>query len=161
MGFGLTKKEVEALKVDKFIVDTLCEALAQLKQCRSEEERVDYYIVLAAVAPRCESGRDRAGMIRAVCERLRVERGARYVKGEKRPYAFDKAITQREKFDDMAQLDGPLKPGDQATSRGQPCSIVEIDNVSDTCTLLFSVGGAEAIRSYTCIYTGVDEQSRR
>lgn len=109
--------------MDRFIVERPREALGQLKQCRSEEERVDYHIVLAAVAPRREAFRDRAGMIRAFCARLGVARGARYTKGEKRPYVFDKAITQREKFDDLAQSNGPLKPGDEAISRGERCSV--------------------------------------
>ena len=70
MGFGLTEEEVAEAKVDKYIVNRLRAALAELKQCRSESERVDYHIVSAAVAPTRESEGDKAGIIRKVAARL-------------------------------------------------------------------------------------------
>lgn len=55
--------------------------------------------MLAAVAPTRVAERDTSGKTRAVTERLGVRRGARYVKGEKRLFAFDQAMAQREVFD--------------------------------------------------------------
>lgn len=158
LGIGLSKEEVALAKTDKYIVDRLKAALGQLKQCRSEEERCDYHTVLAAVAPTREAVGEKEGMINKVSERLGVEQGARYVKktGEKRPYVFDQAITQRGAFDQAALLVGRLEPGDRATSRGQPCTIIAIDYEADTCTLSFSLRGIEAVRTYSHIYKGVD-----
>ena len=51
----MSKEQVAQAKVDKQIVDRLVAALHQLKQCRSEEERVDYHVVLGAVAPTREA----------------------------------------------------------------------------------------------------------
>ena len=158
MGFGLTEEEVAASKTDAYIVDRLRAALHQLKQCRSEEERVDYHTVLTAVAPTREAACDTKGMIAKVASRLRVEPGSRYVKttGEKRPYAFDNAITRRTQYDEAAAQSGPLQPGQAAISRGQACTVLEIDYEADTCKLGFSTGGVEIERDYTCIYKGKD-----
>ena len=49
---------------------------------------------------------------------------------------------------------GPLKVGDAATSRGQLCTILEIDHNANTCKLAFSEGGVNAECDYTCIYKG-------
>jgi hypothetical protein len=157
MGFGLTKEEVEASKTDKHIVDRLRAALHQLKQCRSEEERVDYHTVLTAVAPIRVAIGDVSGMMAKVAARLRVEPGSRYTKaGEKRPYAFDGAVTRRTAYDEAAAKSGQLQPGESAISRGQPCTVLEIDYEADTCKLSFSAGGVEVERDYSCIYKGKD-----
>lgn len=161
MGFALSKEEVDRLKVDTYIVERIRSALTQLKQCRTEEERVDYHTVLGALAPTRAAARDSEGMIRAVSERLGIERGARYVLGgEKRPYAFDQAITRRAHYDGEVERAGPLRPGDAATSRGQKCVVVDINYEADTCTLCFGTCGVEAQHSYTCIYKGVNPPRR-
>ena len=152
----MTKYEVEAAKIDKYIVDRVKAVLCQLKQCRSEEERVDYHTILTGLAPERVEPRAGQGMIRKVSARLHVERGSRYNKkmGETRHYAFDQAITSREKYDEAAALCGELQPGDKATSRGQSCTVIEIDHEADTCKLGFAVGGIEATRDFSCIYKG-------
>ena len=63
---GSSAEEVEQAKTDKYIVYRLHAALKQLKQCRSEDERVDYHTVLAAVAPERTAARDQSGMVRKV-----------------------------------------------------------------------------------------------
>ena len=157
LNLKLTKEEVEQAKTDRCIVDRLVAALHQLKQCRSEEEWTFYRVVLAAVAPQRQQPGNPTGMIKKISARLKVQRGSRYVKatGERRPRAFDQAIEQRASFD-VARLHGNLSPGDAATSRGQQCTIVEIDWEKDTCTLAFESGGIEVTRSYNCIYKGKD-----
>lgn len=149
------------MKVDKYIVGRIVAALRQLKQCRTEEERVGYHIVLAALAPELESVRSQAGMGRAVSERLGIARGARYIGGTKRLYAFDQAIACRSRYDEECFQSGPLEAGDEATSRGRPCTIVEIDYQADTCKLCFSTGGVSVIRDYSCIYKGTNPPSTR
>lgn len=157
LNLKLTKEEVEQAKTDRCIVDRLVAAIHQLKQCRSEEERNDYGVVLSAVAPQREQPGNPTGMIKKISERLRVQRGSRYVKatGERRARAFEQAIERRAGFD-IARLQGNLSPGDAATSRGQACTIVEIDWEADTCKLAFKSGGIEVMRSYDCIYKGKD-----
>lgn len=155
LGFTLSKEEVEQLKVDTYLIDRVVQALSQLKQCRTEAEREDYHIVLAALAPKREAERSREGMLRAASQRLRVERGVRYFNGEKRPYAFDQAVARRAVFDEAVfKCSDALKPGDEGISHGQLCTVVEIDHKEDTCALRFSQGGVEAVREYTCIYRG-------
>ena len=160
MGYGLGQDEVAAAKTDKYIVDRLRAALQQLKQCRSKEECLDYHTVLAAVAPTREEKRDQQGMIVKVATRLNVRRGARYVKstGEKRPYVFDQAITQRAVFYRVATYCGRLVAGAEAlaTSRSQPCTVIEIDYEADTCKLGFSAGGETVVRDFSCIFKGRD-----
>lgn len=158
MGFGLTKEEVENAKIDKYIVDRARAVINQLKRCRSEFERLDYHLVLAALAPERTAAGNLEGMIAKVTKRLGVTRGARYIKstGEKRERAFDKAVTQRGQYDEAAAMSGQLKPGDAATSRGRPCTVVEIDYKADTCKLAFSAGGIEVSRDFTCISKGID-----
>lgn len=154
MGFGLTQEEVAQAKVDKYIVDRLRAVLKQLKQCRTEDERTTYHIVLASLAPERDCERSRDGMLRAVSERVGVQRGARYFKGEKRPYAFDAAVTQRGTYDEAAKITSPLQVGDCATSRGRPCTVLEIDYEADKCKLLFRARNVEVTKSYECIYKG-------
>ena len=157
MGFGLTKDEVEASKTDKYIVDRLRAALHQLKQCRDWAEWADYHTVLAAAAPIREAVGKGKGMMAKVAARLGVEPGSRYTKaGEKRPYAFDGAVTRRTAYDEAAAKSGPLQPGESAISRSQPCTVLEIDYEADTCTLSFSAGGVEVVRNHSCIYKGKD-----
>ena len=157
LNLKLTKEEVEQAKTDRYIVDRLVDAIQELKQCRSLEEWIDYCVVLAAVAPERADPGNPTGMIKKVSERLKVQRGSRYVKatGERRPRAFDQAISRRAAAFDVARLKG-LGPGSAATSRGQPCTVVEIDREKDTCTLAFESGGIEVTRSYDCIYKGKD-----
>ena len=77
MEYGLTKEEVENAKIDKYIVNRACAVINQLKRCRSEFERLDYHLVLAALAPERATAGDQEGMIaKVVAKRLGVTRGA-------------------------------------------------------------------------------------
>ena len=171
LGLKLSKQAVEQAKTDAYIVDRLKAALHQLKQCRSKDEWLDYHIILAAIAPERFSAaeaskhRGEGRSIEKVCARLALNPKARYKKGSKEPRqpAIQKAITRRaEQFDATVDLQraAPLKVGDAASSRGQPCTVVEIDHDADTCKLSFSSNGVEAVRSYTCIYKGKDARGK-
>ena len=161
LNFKLSAWEMKQSETDAYIVARLKAALAVLKHCTSEAQRVDLHVILSAVAPERRAEHDQAGMIRRVAERLGVQRGSRYVNatGEKRPRVLDQSITVREKFDEAVDLGGgPLKPGDAATSRGRPCTVIEIDYEKDTCKLAFKVAGVRLIRDeFSCIAKGRGE----
>lgn len=164
LGFKLSEEQVKAAQVDAYIVDRTSAALRQLKLCRTEEERQDYGLVLAAVAPTREAKGDAHGMIAAVCKRLGVARGSRYIKasGERRPYAADQAITRREKWDELLQSSAaaPFKVGDRAMSRSRMCTIMAINYDADTCTVRFEKDGVMRDCDYTCIYKPKDAPTR-
>ena len=159
-----SREAVEQSKTDAYIVERLKGALHQLKRCRSKDEWLDYHIILAAIAPERLSAaeaskhRSEGRSIEKVCARLELNPKARYPKGSKEPRqpAIQKAITRRAEFDAALDLQraAPLKVGDTASTRGQSCTVVEIDYDADTCTLGFSLNGVEVVRSYTCIYKG-------
>lgn len=158
MGFKLTREETDALRTDKVIVDRLVVALQQLKQCRSKAEREDYGVVLAAVAPHRYEARSQDGMIRRVSQRLRVQRGSRYVKatGERRPRAFDQAVTRRDCWDAIVERNysQPINVGDECISRGRPCMVLAIDHEQDTCLLRFTNGSISCDRRFAHIAKG-------
>ena len=156
LGLKLSKEAVAQAKVDSYTIGRVRSALHQLKQCRSEAEQTDYSVVLAATAPERDVAKSHPGVsIEKVFDSLGVQSGSRYVKatGERRPRAPDQAITRRTTYD-RSLLSRELQPGDAATSRGRPCTVLAIDHEADTCTLGFKVGNVELTRNYTCIYKG-------
>lgn len=159
LGLKLSRQQVKDAETDAYIRLRLKAVLKEFKFCDSEEQRQDLHLVLAALAPERSAERDRSGMIRRVAATLGIQRGSRYIKATKirRPYPLERAISVRAAFDEAITLGhGPLKPGSAATSHGQPCTVVDIDYDADTCTLAFSAGGVEQIRSFSIIYKGKD-----
>jgi hypothetical protein len=160
LNLKLSAEEVKQAKTDAYIVTRLKAALAVLKRCATEAQRVDLHVILGAVAPERHTKGDQSGMIKRVADRLDVQRGSRYVKatGDQRARVFEQTIVQRDAFDKAVDLGrGPLKPGDAATSRSRPCTVVEIDYEADTCKLAFEVAGIKTTRDYHCIYKGRSE----
>ena len=144
LGLSLSAERVKQAETDAEIVDGLRASIDVLKRCGSPEQHT---VLLAAVAPEKKAARDPTGWIRRVAERLGVNRTTRVVKGEERPRAFARAIDARAAFDAAVDLGkGPLKVGDAASSRGQLCTILEIDPAANTCKLGFSAGGVEIER---------------
>ena len=147
LGLSLSAERVKQAETDAEIVDRLRASIDVLKRCGSPEQHTDYHVLLAAVAPEKKAARDPTGWICRVAERLGVNRTTRVVKGEERPRAFARAIDARAAFDAAVDLGkGPLKVGDAASSRGQLCTILEIDPAANTCKLGFSAGGVEIER---------------
>ena len=62
-------------ETDAYIIERVKAALYVLKNCESETARIEYGILLAALAPERLAMRDPKGMIRKVAERLGVQRG--------------------------------------------------------------------------------------
>ena len=170
LGLKLSAEDVRKAKTDAYIVDRVKHALDYLGMCRSEAERQTYGTVLAAAAPERETAaqasthRDECRSIAKVAARLGVDPGSRYRKArgdrprEVRPRALQRAMLKRAAFDEAIERAkvAPLKAGDAASSRGRLCTIVEIDEAADTCTLAFEIRGIRFVKSFTCIYKGRD-----
>ena len=71
------------------------------------------------------------------------------------------AIQRRTAHDEAIDRNrATLKAGDAATSRGRPCTIVEIDDEADTCKLAFEISGIKLTRTYPCIFKGKDARGK-
>ena len=99
---------VTQAETDAYIIERVKAVLHVLKYCQSEEARIEYGILLAALAPERLASGDHKGMIKQVAERLSVQRGTRsfkstYYEGrytrELEPRPFDQGITRRAAFD--------------------------------------------------------------
>ena len=111
-------------ETDTFIVNQLVAVLEILKGCKSEQQRREFRLLLASVAPpRADEG-DVHGMARRVAARLCVRRGRRSLKQGGRPFAFDGSMDQRKTFDLAAAKfrvpAGPLQPGQQRSLVAEP-----------------------------------------
>eukprot|EP00965_Chrysotila_dentata_P000236 7242-Pleurochrysis_carterae.AAC.1 len=88
--------------VDAIMVERLSQAVKALQPCASEQQRREYSVLLAAVAPPRISGGGHGkheGMIAPVARRVGVPWEARTVRGERVQYAFDAAVDRRAAFD--------------------------------------------------------------
>ena len=74
---------VSQASIDACIVESIRETLQAIKACVTEEQRLEYRIILLAVAPLLSKLRDRHGMARKVAARLNVPCGTHYKKGTK------------------------------------------------------------------------------
>ena len=159
LGLVLSQEAVAEAEIDAYIIERVTGALHVLKHCQSEAARVEYGILLAALAPVRLGARDPKGMIRKVAERLGVQRGTRSYKSayyngrftrELEPRPFDQGITRRARFDEEAARTGKLAVGDTAiaTSSCAPCTVIEIDHESETCTLEFEGGGVKRVQQF-------------
>ena len=152
--FQKTRRQAET---DTYIVDRLVAALEILKGCKSEQQRREFCLALALVAPTRAATGDVSGMARRVSARLKVQRGKRSKRRKERPYAFETAIGRREQFDEAAAgfhvSAGPLLPGQQRSLVGEPLQIgervrtqhngeAELARFTDDggCVLIFRVG---------------------
>lgn len=161
---ALNVERAKQAETDTYIVERSIAALSVLKRCRTEEQRVEFHIVMSALAPERESARSYDGMIRRVAERLGLRRGARYVphSKQKRAFAFERAIDRRAVFDSHGvaprfgmigptRMGEPLTVGADAVSRGRDCKVMQIDYATNTCTLEFEMGGVKATKTYTSL----------
>ncbi len=71
-----SRKQKEA-KTNAKIVDLLKHALDETKNCRIEQQRVEFYIVLTCVMTARETQGPNNGWIARICERLGLKRGKR------------------------------------------------------------------------------------
>jgi hypothetical protein len=95
-------------ETNQYIVDRLGDSLRVLRQCRSEEQRQHFRVVLTAVAPK-KVGCRRRGMSRRVAEALHVNRNSK---------PFRDSVDKRAKIDEAAEhMDDPLAVGDAVVCR--------------------------------------------
>ena len=79
-----SRKQKEA-ETNAKIVDLLKHALDETKNCRTEQQRVEFHIALACVMPPRETQGTNTGWIARICERLGLKRGKRSQKNGGRP----------------------------------------------------------------------------
>jgi hypothetical protein len=116
-----SRKQKEA-ETNAKIVDLFKEALDEIKNCRTEQQRVEFHIALACVMPPREAEGSKNGWIRPICDRLGLKRGKRSEKNGARPYASEQAVENRAIFNkDRELLAQPVKVGDMVLSKGQLC----------------------------------------
>jgi hypothetical protein len=98
VGDSLGSRKQKEAETNAKIVDLLKHALDETKNCRNEQQRVEFHIALACVMP---------------------ERDKRSQKNGSRPYASDQAVDIRAQFNkDVELLQQSLKVGDRvSTSR--------------------------------------------
>jgi hypothetical protein len=71
-----SRKEKEA-ETNAKIVDLFKDALDEIKNCRTEQQRVEFHIALACVMPPREAQGSKNGWIKPICDRLGLKRGKR------------------------------------------------------------------------------------
>ena len=69
LGIVMSEEAVVQAEIDAYIIERVRAALYVLKHCQSEAARIEYGILLAALAPVRLNTRDPKGMIRKVAER--------------------------------------------------------------------------------------------
>lgn len=127
----LFAKDIAKAKTQSYICERLAAAIDSIKPCRTEAQRLEYSIILAAVMPREEDG-----MLDATAQELNFKYGKR----RGREYAATKAMSRRKVFDAVSKkLDTethPLRPGETVLCQGQIAQLVTLE-ASGKCSVLF------------------------
>jgi hypothetical protein len=89
---ALASRKHKEAETNAKIVDLFKEALDEIKNCRTEQQRVEFHIALACVMPPREAEGSKNGWIRPICDRLGLKRGKRSEKNGARPYASEQAV---------------------------------------------------------------------
>jgi hypothetical protein len=71
-----SRKQKEA-ETNAKIVDLFKESLDEIKNCRTDQQRVEFHIALACVMSPREAEGSKNGWIRPICDRLGLKRGKR------------------------------------------------------------------------------------
>ena len=146
-------------KVNAYIVDRLVAALAVVRQCQTQQQWIEYGILLRAVAPPpVQQGNSKHGMILPVAKRLGgdgspLPTGSRKRQGAIKEYAFQKAIHGRVEFDrkaaEAARPREELQPGDAVLCRGELATLQWYDEASGRCGVTFSCEGIQETVPYS------------
>ncbi len=121
-----SRKQKEADTNTK-IVDLFKEAFDEIKNCRTEQQRVEFHIALACVMSPREVEGIKNGWIRPICDRVGLKRGKRSEKNGVRPYPSEQAVENRDIFNqDRELLAQPVKMGDMVLSKGRLCEFTDI-----------------------------------
>ncbi len=135
---GIRKqKEVET---NTKIVDLLKHELDETKNCRNDQQRVEFHIVLACVMPPRET-----------------------------PYASDQAVDIRAQFNkDVELLQQPLKVADRVLSDGDLCELTQIGDdvigqdpdVGTACVVMFRAGETTQEHRYSTMFGNAKGSAR-
>ncbi len=124
---ALASRKHKEAETNAKIVDLFKEALDEIKNCRTEQQRVEFHIALACVMPPREAQGSKTGWIKPICDRLGLKRGKRSEKNGARAYASEQAVETRAIFNkDRELLAQPVKVGDMVLSKGQLCELTAI-----------------------------------
>ena len=152
---ALASRKHKEAETNAKIVDLFKEALDEIKNCRTEQQRVEFHIALACVMPPREAEGSKNGWIRPICDRLGLKRGKRSEKNGARPYASEQAVETRAIFNkDRELLAQPIKVGDMVLSKGQLCELTAIGeglcgNEGPSCVLAFRAGTVTQEHKYS------------
>jgi hypothetical protein len=79
---ALTNRTQKQAKTNVKIVDRFKEALDEIKNCRTDQQRVEFHIALDCVMPPREAQDSKNGWIKPICDRLDLKRGKRSEKND-------------------------------------------------------------------------------
>lgn len=143
----LYTREHKNAEVQGYVCKRIAEAIHVMKQCRTEAQRLEYGVLLAAVMPRADDH-----MLDATASLLGFRYGSRRGSkgGKQREFAATKAMERRQAFDSRADrlqipahppLAGePLRLGEDVLCHGVPGELVELQE-GGKCAVLFRSGG--------------------
>ena len=171
--FQKSRREAET---DRIIVDRLVDALDVLKGCQTEQQRKDYLLALALVAPPRASERTSDGCARRIAARLRVSRGKRSKRRGQRPYAFETATERRTAFDtakaryslpvgpllngqQRALVPDALQVGEKVLTHNGPAELTRFTE-DGGCVVTYRVGDDYAERKYSDCYSKAKGSAR-
>jgi hypothetical protein len=154
-------------ETDAYIIDRARTVLHALKPCRSEQQRVEYHTLLAALAPEVAAAGPK-GWGSRVAKRLDVsfswrtrtakEKAAGAAHG--RPRALRRAMMVRAIFEEkIAASFTQLQIGDAVLARGQLGELTAIHE-GGGCTITFESDGAYGSKTYTSMYGNAKGSAR-
>ena len=122
VGDALGSRKQKEAETNAKIVDLLKHALDETKNCRTEQQRVEFHIALACVMPARETQGTNNGWITRICDRLALKRGKRSQKNGGRPYVSDQAVDIRARFNkDVELLQQPLRDSESREKGSRYC----------------------------------------
>jgi hypothetical protein len=133
-----TSRKQKETETNTQIVDLLKDTLDEAKNCRSDQQRVEFHITLVCVMSPRETEGTNNGWITRICERLGLKRGKRSQKNGGRPYSSDQVVDVHAQFNkDVELLQQPLYVGDRVLSDGDLCELTQVSRcgLRYLCTL--------------------------
>jgi hypothetical protein len=119
----LASREQKEAETNAKIVDLFKEVFDEIKNCRTEQQRVEFHIALSCVMPPREAEGSKNGCLRPICDRLGLKRGKRSEKNGVRPYESEQAVENRAIFNqDCELLAQPVKVEDMVLSEKDNCT---------------------------------------
>jgi hypothetical protein len=137
---------VQQNETNEYIVERLGDSLRILKQCRNEEQRQHFRVVLTALAP-AKIGQRRRGMSRRVAKALRINRNSK---------PFRDSVAKRAEIDEAAKsMNDPVVVGDSVVTRHGAGTLVDCgDRPEDPCCVEIQIGDSFHVSKFTRMDNG-------